>query len=89
MIDLPEGAVGRIAGNIFLQGNGKENYSTLIAVHAEEGHNPSAGLIIEDNVASAAPGFQWTSAFVGDWSGEALVIRNNRLGARITPFQRH
>jgi hypothetical protein len=89
MIDLPEGAVGRIAGNVFLQGNGKENYSTLIAVHAEEGHNPSAGLIIEDNEASVAPGFQWTSAFVGDWSGEALVIRNNRLGERITPFARH
>jgi hypothetical protein len=89
MIDLPEGAVGRIAGNIFLQGNGKENYSTLIAVHAEEGHNPSAGLTIEENVASVAPGFQWSSAFVGDWSGEALVIRNNRLGERITPFERH
>jgi hypothetical protein len=89
MIDLPEGAVGRIAGNVFVQGNGKENYSTLIAVHAEEGRNPSAGLIIEDNEASAAPGFQWTSAFVGDWSGEALVIRNNRLGERITPFERH
>jgi hypothetical protein len=89
LIDLSEGAVGRIAGNTFLQGNGKENYSTLIAVHAEEGHNPSAGLIVEDNVASVAPGFQWTSAFVGDWSGEALVMRNNRLGERITPFERH
>ena len=37
MIDLPEGAVGRIAGNTFVQGNGKENYGTLIAVHAEDG----------------------------------------------------
>jgi len=89
MIDLPEGAVGRIAGNVFVQGNGKENYSTLIAVHAEEGHNPSAGLVIENNVASVAPGFQWTSAFVGDWSGETLVIRGNRLGERITEFERH
>jgi hypothetical protein len=89
MIDLPEGAVGRIAGNTFLQGNGKENYSTLIAVHAEEGHNPSAGLVVENNVASVAPGFQWSSAFVGDWSGEALVIRDNRLGDRITEFERH
>ena len=89
MIDLPEGAVGRIAGNVFVQGNGKENYSTLIAVHAEEGHNPSAGLVIKDNVASVAPGFRWTSAFVGDWSGEPLVIRNNRLGERIRPFDAH
>jgi hypothetical protein len=89
MIDLPEGAVGRIAGNIFVQGTGKENYGTLIAVHAEEGDNPSAGLVIENNVASVAPGFAWSTAFVGDWSGEALVIRDNRLGPRIRPFQRH
>ena len=88
MIDLPEGAVGRIAGNTFVQGTGKENYATLIAVHAEEGDNPSAGLVIEDNVASVAPGFGWTTAFVGDWSGEALVVRNNRLGPRITEFAR-
>jgi hypothetical protein len=88
MIDLPEGSVGRIAGNTFVQGLGKENYGTLIAVHAEEGDHPSAGLLIEDNVASVAPGFPWTTVFVGDWSGEALVIRNNRLGPRITAFER-
>jgi len=89
MIDLPEGAVGRIAGNTFVQGVGKENYGTLIAVHAEEGDNPTAGLVIEDNVASVAPGFAWSTAFVGDWSGAALVMRNNRLGERIAPFERH
>jgi hypothetical protein len=88
MIDLPEGSVGRIAGNAFVQGLGKENYGTLIAVHAEEGGHPSAGLVIEDNVASVAPGFPWTTVFVGDWSGEALVVRNNRLGPRITAFER-
>lgn len=89
MIDLPEGAVGRIAGNSFVQGTGKENYGTFIAVHAEDGDNPSRGLIIEDNTAWLVPGFAWTTAFVGDWSGEALVIRNNRLATGITPFQRH
>ena len=88
LIDLPEGAVGRIAGNTFVQGVGKENYGTLIAIHAEEGANPSAGLVIEDNIASVAPGFQWTTVLVGDWSGEALVMRNNRLGPRITAFER-
>jgi len=88
MIDLPEGAVGRIAGNTFVQGVGKENYGTLIAIHAEEGENPSAGLVIESNIASVVPGFAWTTTFVGDWSGEPLVIRDNRLGPRITPFER-
>ena len=57
MIDLSEGAVGRIADNSFVQGTGKENYGTFIAVHAEAGHNPSAGLIIEDNTAWLVPGF--------------------------------
>lgn len=89
MIDLPEGAVGRIAGNTFVQGTGKENYGTLIAVHAETGSNPSAGLVIEDNVASVVPAFAWTTALVGDWSGEALVIRNNRLGEHVRLFERH
>lgn len=89
MIDLSEGAVGRIAGNSFVQGTGKENYGTFIAVHAEEGDNPSAGLIIEDNVAWLVPGFAWSTTFVGDWSGEALVVRNNRLARGITPFARH
>jgi hypothetical protein len=88
MIDLPEGAVGRIAGNTFVQGVGKENYGTLIAVAAEEGKNRSGGLVIEDNVATVAPGFRWQTAFVGDWSGERLVMRNNRLGESIAPFAR-
>lgn len=89
MIDLPEGAVGRIADNTFVQGTGKENYGTFIAVHAEEGDNPSAGLTIENNTAWLVPGFAWTTAFIGDWSGEQLAIRNNRLAEGITPFQRH
>ena len=88
MIDLPEGAVGRIAGNIFVQGVGKENYSTMIAVGAEDETNPSAGLAIEDNIVSLAPGFRWRTAFVGDWRGEPLAIRDNRLGPGIALFAR-
>ena len=88
MIDLPEGAVGRIAGNIFVQGVGKENYSTMIAVGAEDDANPSAGLVVEDNIVSLAPGFRWPTTFVGDWRGERLVIRNNRLGSGIALFAR-
>ena len=89
MIDLSEGAVGRIADNSFVQGTGKENYSTFIAVHAEEGDNPSAGLTIENNTAWLVPGFAWSTSFVGDWSGETLIVRNNRLADGIIPFQRH
>ena len=88
LIDLPDGAVGRIAGNVFVNGLGKENYGTMIAVAAEEGSNSSAGLTIENNDVSVAPGFPWRTAFVGDWSGERLVIRNNRVGPGIALFAR-
>jgi hypothetical protein len=89
LIDLSNGAVGRIAGNVFVHGTGKENYSTMITVAPEGAENRSAGLVIEDNVASVAPGFRWSTAFVGDWSGERLTIRNNRLGPKIETFARH
>lgn len=87
-IDLSNGAVGRIAGNVFVHGTGKENYSTMITVAPEGAENRSAGLVIEGNVASVAPGFRWTTTFVGDWSGERLEIRNNRLGPKIEMFGR-
>ena len=46
---------------------------------AEQKNYPSDGLTIEDNDARFAPGVQRESTFVGDWSGERLVITNNRL----------
>ena len=88
MIDLSYGATGRIAGNTFVQGTGKDNYSTLIAVAPEDPENSSAGLVIENNVASLAPGFRRTTTFVGDWSGDQLTVRNNRLARGIAPFAR-
>ncbi|HEX8125678.1 MAG TPA: right-handed parallel beta-helix repeat-containing protein [Allosphingosinicella sp.] len=86
LIDLSNGAVGRIAGNVFVHGTGKENYTTMISVAPEGAENRSAGLVIENNVATVAPGFRWSTAFVGDWSGERLEIRNNRLGPKIETF---
>jgi hypothetical protein len=84
MIDLPNGAVGRIAGNTFVNGSNKDNYGTMIAVAAEEREHPSGGLTIEGNRAWLVPNFpQWT-AFVGNWSGEQLVVRDNDLAPRIT-----
>lgn len=86
MIDLPAGAVGAITNNIFVQGGNKENWSAFIAVAAEGGGNPSAGLVIADNQASLAPGVRRNTWFVGDWSGEALRIGQNELGAGISVF---
>ena len=88
LIDLSNGATGRIAGNMFVNGTAKENYATLIAVAPEGAENRSAGLVIEDNAVSVVPGFRWTTTFVGDWSGERLVLRGNRLGPKVQLFAR-
>lgn len=88
MIDLPQGSVGRIANNWFVQGRDKENYSAFIAVAAEEGDQPSAGLVIAGNDARFVPGLQRSSVFVADWSGAALKIEDNDLGPGIKLFER-
>ena len=87
-IDLPNGAVGRIAGNTFAQGKNKENYSTMITVAPEGAQQPSEGLVIENNKAWVVPGFAWSTTFVGAWTPEALVIRNNQLGRGIQSYAR-
>ncbi len=88
MIDLPSGATGRIANNLFVQGRDKENYSAFIAVAAEERVNPSGGLVIEDNRASVPQGIGRNPVFVADWSGDALAIGTNELGPGLEAFER-
>ena len=87
MIDLPEGATGRIAGNTFVQGRQKENWSGLIVVAAEQRKYRSAGLAIDGNVASLAPGQRNSPAFVANASGERLAIGSNRIGAGIRAYE--
>jgi hypothetical protein len=88
MIDLPSGAVGTIANNIFVQGENKENWSAFIAVSAEGEGNSSAGLVIADNEASFAQGVRRNTWFVADWSGDALRIGQNELANGIAIFDR-
>ncbi|WP_375403097.1 right-handed parallel beta-helix repeat-containing protein [uncultured Sphingomonas sp.] len=87
MIDLPEGASGLIARNTFVQGRGKENWSALIAVAAEQRRYPSAGLRVEGNDARLAPGETRSPAFVANWSGERVMIGANRLGTGIKAYE--
>lgn len=87
MIDLPDGATGLIARNTFVQGPDKENWGGLIVVAAEHRTYRSAGLRVEDNVASLAPGQSKSPAFVADVSHEHLLIGTNRLGPGIKPFE--
>ncbi len=87
MIDLSEGASGLIAGNTFVQGAHKENDSGLIVVAAEARTYSSAGLRVQDNVATMAPGAPGNPAFVADLSGQPIALANNRLTG-MRPFER-
>lgn len=87
-IDLPNGAVGRIAGNTFAQGRDKENYSTLVTVAPEGAEQPSSGLLIENNRVWVVPGFRWSTTFVGNWSDDRVVVRGNELGRGVAEYAR-
>ncbi|MET3827096.1 hypothetical protein ABIC16_002789 [Sphingomonas sp. PvP055] len=88
MIDLPEGATGVIARNIFVQGRNKENWTGFVVVGAEARTYPSKGLRVETNEASLAPGESRSPAFVADYSHAPLAIGNNRLGPGVRAFER-
>jgi hypothetical protein len=79
MIDLPGGSSGRIAGNWFVQGQSKENYSAFITVAPEGRQYSSAGLVVEDNDARFAPGVSRTSTFVANWTDDPVQIGANKL----------
>jgi hypothetical protein len=83
MIDLSEGATGRIARNIFVQGADKENHAAFIAVAAEGQRNSSKGLTIVDNDARQVEAASWPTALLADWSGSAKTILRNLTSERI------
>ena len=87
MIDLSEGATGLIARNTFVQGKDKENWTGFIVVAAEARTYSSAGLKIEGNTASLAPGFDKSPAFVADLSHQQLALGDNRLGPGVRRFE--
>jgi hypothetical protein len=87
MIDLPEGSAGQITNNWFVQGRDKENYSTFIAVAAEDHTHSADGLTIAGNDARFAPDVRRSSAFVADWSGDKLAVGPNTLGVGLKPFE--
>lgn len=88
MIDLPDGSTGLIAGNIFVQGRDKENYSAFITVAPENRRNSSEGLTIENNDAKIAPGIDRKTVFVANWSMDRINLGANRLGPNLTPYEK-
>jgi len=88
MIDLPNGSIGQISNNWFVQGQDKGNYSAFIAIAAEGRENPSAGLVIVGNDARLATGVDRNTTFVADWSGETIALGDNVLGPGLRAYER-
>ena len=84
-IDLCAGSTGLIANNVLVQGARKENRSGMIVIGAEEHSWPSAGLKIENNTATLAPGAAGTY-FIVDWTREPLAVGGNKLGSGVEAF---
>lgn len=87
MVDLSNGARGRITGNRFVQGKNKENYSAFIVVAAEGRHHDSTGLAVVGNEAVLGAGAPRPTAFVADLSKDKLAIGANRIATGIERFQ--
>lgn len=88
MIDLPHGANGLIARNIFVQGANKENYSALIAIAGEGLQNEMSQLSIADNQASLVPAQTRRTVFVANWSDARPTVGENRLDRMISTYER-
>jgi hypothetical protein len=88
MIDLSDGATGQISNNWFVQGRNKENHTALITVAPENRWHSSAGLVVTGNDARIAPGADFGSAFVADWSGDTLDVGGNTLGSGLKSYER-
>lgn len=87
MIDLPNGGGGIIRGNWFVQGADKENWTTLIAIGAEEARYSADGLVIEGNDARLVPGVARQQIFIVDWTGDRIQIGRNTLGPNFKRFE--
>lgn len=88
MIDLPAGSRGTIAGNWFVQGRDKENYSAFIALGAEDQLHSSNGLNVTGNEARFVPGLRRSSVFLADWDGAKVNLSDNSLAEGLKPYER-
>lgn len=88
MIDLANGSSGLIAGNEMEQGQNKDNYSLFISVAPEGRDHSSVGLVVRDNIARFSPGVDRRSAFVANWTNDAVAQANNVLAPGIVASEK-
>lgn len=86
-IDLSEGGTGLIARNTMVQGPNKENWTGFVVVSAEAKTYSAAGLRIEGNTATLAPGVTKSPAFVANASGQQLALGDNHLGPGVRRYE--
>ncbi|MEQ1882793.1 MAG: hypothetical protein ABL878_17700 [Burkholderiales bacterium] len=79
MIDLPEGASGRIVRNHFTQGRSKENHSAFIAVSSDSQRNMSRLLFVTDNRGVLSLGVDRPVSFVVAPPNAVIAVSRNRL----------
>ena len=88
MINLSDGAVGRIARNIFVHSRYGDMRRAFIAVATDGRTQSSEGLSINANEATLAQGDDKMAVFLADWSGDRIALGGNRLGRGIKPFEK-
>jgi hypothetical protein len=89
LLALPHGAIGRVKENEFLLHHADRSVdAALIAVAKQDKHNPSRGLVIDDNIIRFGDGISGTALFVANYSGEVVAVGHNEYGAGITAYQR-
>jgi len=87
MIDLCEGGTGLIARNTFADGPNKENWTGFIVVAAEGRTYPSTGLKVVGNIATLAPNFAKSPAFVANVGRDQLDVGENQLATGIRKYE--
>jgi hypothetical protein len=87
MIDLCEGGTGLIARNTFADGPNKENWTGFIVVAAEGRTYPSTGLKVVGNIATLAPNFAKSPAFVANVGRDRLDVGENQLAQGIRKYE--
>jgi hypothetical protein len=83
MIDLSNGAQGRITGNEMVQGRDKENYTAFITIAPEGRSRDSSGLVVSGNSAAFVPGLKRDSSFVANCTDDSIAMGPNRLAQGI------
>jgi hypothetical protein len=83
LIDIPDGGNALIQGNVMQKGPHSNNPSVAISIGEGSAHNPTAVLIVRDNVFhSAVPA---RTAFVRDGTSSPVALVDNTITGEVDP----